>query len=218
MSHFSVGVFTETNSFEEVEKLLAPYQENNMGDCPKEYLSFVEDEDSDVDEETGLHGYWENLNAKWDWYQIGGRWHGMLVTNGTSGKRGNPSLCCSSGYREDEFDSALVSEIDFDAMKQRRIQKTEPYEICFERKFYKPEYFLKMYQTEDAYIQDKTSFSTYAVITPDGEWHAKGEMGWFGLGTETPESKKEFLDNFKKKFIEPAIKNGWYLTIVDCHI
>lgn len=75
-----------------------------------------------------------------------------------------------------------------------------------------------MYPTEDAYIQDKTSFSTYAVITPDGEWHAKGEMGWFGLGTETPESKKEFLDNFKKKFIEPAIKNGWYLTIVDCHI
>lgn len=218
MSHFTVGVFTEINNFEEVERLLAPYQENNMGDCPREYLVFTRDEEADLDNETGLHGYWENPNAKWDWYQIGGRWNGMLVTNGASGKRGNPSLLCGRKYKPDEFDSALVSEIDFDAMKQRRLQEVEPYEICFERKLYKPDYFIEMYPTEDDYIADKINFSTYAVITPDGEWHAKGKMGWFGFGTETPESKREFLDNYRKDFLEPAIKNGWYLTIVDCHI
>lgn len=39
MSHFTVGVICkELNDY---EKLLAPYQENNMGDCPKEYLEFT---------------------------------------------------------------------------------------------------------------------------------------------------------------------------------
>ena len=53
MSHFSVAVVTNTGSEEEVERLLAPYQENNMGDCPEEYLEFIEDEDADIDDETG---------------------------------------------------------------------------------------------------------------------------------------------------------------------
>lgn len=39
MSHFTVAVFSDGSKT--VEKLLAPYQENNMGDCPKEYLERV---------------------------------------------------------------------------------------------------------------------------------------------------------------------------------
>lgn len=35
MSHFSVIVIGD-----DVDEQLAPYQENNMGDCPKEYLEF----------------------------------------------------------------------------------------------------------------------------------------------------------------------------------
>ena len=40
MSHFTVGVIVDKLSDEEVHKKLAPYQENNMKDCPKEYLEF----------------------------------------------------------------------------------------------------------------------------------------------------------------------------------
>lgn len=39
MSHFTVAVFSDGRKM--VEELLAPYQENNMGVCPKEYLEFV---------------------------------------------------------------------------------------------------------------------------------------------------------------------------------
>ena len=39
MSHFSVAVFSDGKKT--VKELLAPYQENNMGDCPKKYLKFV---------------------------------------------------------------------------------------------------------------------------------------------------------------------------------
>lgn len=40
MSHFSVLVIGE-----DVEGQLAPFQENNMGDCPEQYLEFVDKED-----------------------------------------------------------------------------------------------------------------------------------------------------------------------------
>ena len=34
---------------------------------------------SERDPEKGVYGYWENPNAKWDWYQLGGRWTGIFM-------------------------------------------------------------------------------------------------------------------------------------------
>jgi len=39
---------------------------------------YLENQGYDKDDLTGKYGYWENPNAKWDWYQLGGRWTGML--------------------------------------------------------------------------------------------------------------------------------------------
>lgn len=134
MSHFSVAILTKGKpSIEDIEDILAPYQENNMDDCPKEYLEFCDYEDcrpqyendtttayqlfdgsivkhpteeqkdgateitipfkelyntfeqyleeyvgARYDEEKKQYGYWENPNAKWDWWVIGGRWAGLL--------------------------------------------------------------------------------------------------------------------------------------------
>lgn len=48
MSHFTVGVITKGKPSEsQIEILLAPYQENNMGDCPKKYMQFVNAEEDD---------------------------------------------------------------------------------------------------------------------------------------------------------------------------
>ena len=40
MSHFTVGVIVNKLLEKEVAKVLAPYQENNMDNCPKKYLKF----------------------------------------------------------------------------------------------------------------------------------------------------------------------------------
>jgi len=53
MSHFTVLVKVDPETLEScgkvvpeaVHKLLAPYQENNMGDCPAEFMEFVDIED-----------------------------------------------------------------------------------------------------------------------------------------------------------------------------
>lgn len=104
MSHFTVLVVGPNPELQ-----LRPFQENNMGDCPKEFLEFV-DHTAEVtevwnnlkgdeytkyknkpieefaedyfgyrrDENGERFGYYENPNAKWDWYLIGGRWTGFF--------------------------------------------------------------------------------------------------------------------------------------------
>ena len=158
MSHFTVLVIGN-----DVEEQLAPFQENNMGDCPQKYLSFeievelgkekaYQDEelsgeyinkpDKKVDlakykamtpekfiEEwagyekgEGGYGYWTNLDSKWDWYQIGGRWAGMLkVKNGTVVDNPNFSWGWDKKAKDKKLkgrhtDQATKREIDFAGM------------------------------------------------------------------------------------------------------
>jgi hypothetical protein len=187
MSHFTVLVVGEN-----IEEQLAPFQENNMDDCPKEYLEFSDEEEeskkeyeeetiemyrkisdgtlyytwdarfrketephyhkfseeltegyekvnvsykekyatfeefmedykgfNERDAETGKYGYWRNPNAKWDWYQIGGRWTGMFkLKKGTmeyaTGSAGLMTEPAEEGYA----DQCKKKDIDFDGMRQ----------------------------------------------------------------------------------------------------
>lgn len=121
MSHFCVLVIGENP-----EQQLAPYQENNMGDCPVEYLQFVEkgtehkaeydlnnkgyktfDEfmtdycGFERDSQTGKYGYWSNPNSKWDWFVLGGRYDGCLkLHNGNS---------CNQAEKKDVDLSELIT-------------------------------------------------------------------------------------------------------------
>jgi hypothetical protein len=139
MSHFTVLVIGDNP-----EAQLEPYQENNMGDCPKEYMTFNDIEaneradylaaDKDIkkkyptfeeyiedyvgykkDEKTGKYGYWSNPNAKWDWYTLGGRWHDFFkLKQGTSGYKGTNR---SDEKEKDGYaDSAQMKDIDFKGM------------------------------------------------------------------------------------------------------
>jgi hypothetical protein len=115
-----------------------------------------------------------NPESKWDWWEIGGRWNGELIT-----KTGNKN-------------EALLDDVLFDKMNERQIGTKEEFA--------------------------EKSWSTYAVITPDGEWHEAGEMGWFGISYATPQQEKEFNKNWYKNFIEPYLNSDYYIIIVDCHI
>lgn len=157
-----------------------------------------------------------NPDSKWDWYEIGGRWHGMLLLKpGKTGQRGAPGLMTPSSGN---YDAAYVADIDFDQMRKNCIAGLIPYEKFLTSGPYKEEYLRQCYPTEMDYVQRHSSFYTYAVLTPDGTWHASGEMGWFGMSSETPEEKHNWELDYYDHFIKPAIANGWYMTIVDCHI
>lgn len=331
MSHFTVAVITEGKpTHEKIEAALAPYQENNMGDCPRQYLEFhsyskeykeeyetgttervrlkdgtlvytwsdklykevskeeyeeakangkktssfsfpetykvrydfdeigaelvtlpwkevystfeeylEEWHDAKKDEETLDYGYWENPNAKWDWWQVGGRWAGRLKVSpdcencGVGEKAwgfGNTDPYeTTDGYKM--VDSARIKDLvfpDYDALylKAKRFwelkvegqtpQNDNDRELI-KWDWYRTEYYTNTYKDKETYAECEATFHTYAVIDKDGHWCAKGEMGWWGCSSEEENQVVDFIKNYKEKVFDSANEDD-YITIVDCHI
>lgn len=284
MSHFTVGVILE--NMDDLEKMLAPYQQNNMGDCPKQFLEFVDIEEESrksynnetsncvimedgsivsayeaqfnsgipthlekrevkhlerfdsfekymseweevsLSSETGKYGYWENPNAKWDWWEIGGRWSNLILTK--SADKVNYAKIKDIFFIEDtkpSENSLLFNVNGFSVpmniaphLEIHIATQSNYWESAMEGKeFYSKQYCIDRYKNKEKFILDSLSLSTYAVITSDGKWHSKGEMGWFGMSSETMKEAEEFENNFYKNFIENANPEH-YFVIVDCHI
>ncbi|MDR1704577.1 MAG: hypothetical protein LBS19_07815 [Clostridiales bacterium] len=143
-----------------------------------------------------------NPNSKWDWYSVGGRWKGMLIRKGT----------------REKCNAAFVRDIDFESMKQRTADTLKPYEKAMTTSYVKESCMRERFPTEEEYVNRAVSFGTYAVITPNGKWHSVGNMGWWGISSETAEEERLWDLGYYERFIKPALENDWYLTIVDCHI
>ena len=231
MSHFSVAVLHEAN--QDIDEILAPYDEELECD---ERLEFTKVEairhvrenypemECKSDEEcwefiSGMSRYTSdaqgniyvkyNSNAKWDWYEIGGRWNGYLRAKG------------------ERTNSARIADIDFGLDMEVYEKSLRFWDVAVEHKpahpdekfftIFKEDYYHKYYGDRENYAKVQASFSTHAVITPDGEWHERGEMGYFGFSAETPEEAADWDKHYIERFIDGVDKN-LMLTIVDCHI
>lgn len=124
MSHFTVMIIGENP-----EQQLAPYQENNMGNCPKEYLKYryggeyYENEQAAKDAvgesfDPVENGYWENPNAKWDWYLLGGRWTGYFKVkkHAQLAEIGEPGIMTERA-KIGTADQVFKSDIDVNGMR-----------------------------------------------------------------------------------------------------
>lgn len=66
-------------------------------------------------DEYGNYGYYHNPNAKWDWYQMGGRWSKFFkLKEGKYGLLGPDAIITYNGWA----DQAFVSEIDWEGMME----------------------------------------------------------------------------------------------------
>ena len=120
--HFSIIVAGDN-----YEEQLAPFQENNMDDCPEEYLEFYVDGESyptreEAEEAVGKQkcdeeGYWTNPNSHWDWYVVGGRYQRkFLPKDGVEYDVGSASVFEDPDPR---FAAKIrKGDIDFDRMKK----------------------------------------------------------------------------------------------------
>lgn len=262
LSHFAVAVLSDGTKT--LEELLAPYQENNMGDVPREFLEFhdaaeeyredyetgsreyVKYEDrlyspyddvfkkpdaipygflssdyevpeglprvnipfttlyptiedylrdwcgyEETDPETGKYGYWENPNHKWDWYEVGGRWEEWATET-----IGGTSL--------------RVGDIAFDPERERRKAEewwdSKPDSLSFS--------LAVRDRSKEEYLESQSHLSFRACITPDGKWHEVGEMGWWGMSSESGDERQDWDIHFAERFLtDPDL----ILTVVDCH-
>ena len=170
MSHFSVAVFSHHP--EDVEGLLAPYYEQTEDEA---YLGFEEACESMEDiraiyaqekqenerfdaflrrwygyeysEERDACGYLCNPNAKWDWWEIGGRWHNALRL-----KRG------------EKCDQAQIRELDFSPDEEARAKARRFWEVCVEGRplaeAENPDDFKPFYRREYGHVlQSRLRFS-----------------------------------------------------------
>lgn len=169
------------------------------------YEEIVSMEDEEMISENGdiLSTY--NPDSKWDWYVVGGRWSGELRK-----KDGTP------------VDEGYVKDLDFSSDKEEYDEHIKWWKENVEGDgkdlFYRKEYYIDRYKNAETFATICSSPHARAAVTPDGEWHEPGAMGWFGVSSESNEDGLKWDLEFHKKFIEPAIKNNWYVTVVDCHI
>ena len=254
MSHFTVGVITRDPH--NVDYLLRPYDENGTDYYIKElymskedYINSYKNEHPDTTltdeqiyvtandmytgvEEDGIYDYY-NPDAKWDWYEIGGRWPNSLKVKkdaqfnmgGHYGKMGTPEG--KGRYRW--VDAAPLCEIEWDLMntispeqKKKASEFWDKYVLNqdpnYDAKFaYKREYYLGRYKTKEEYIKRTNIFTTHDLLVEDREWVTVGEMGWFGCDGSTYDSETDYIKQFYDIVKAPEYQNYWFV-VVDCHI
>ena len=127
----------------------------------------------------------------------------------------------------EEVDSGRMGDLEFSMDPEVYKEALRFWDVMIDHKpaeegeeystFYKEEYYREYYGDRETYARQCADFSTYAVITPDGEWHAPGSMGWFGCSSESAEEFRDWYDHYRERFIE-GMDPDIYVTLVDCHI
>lgn len=157
-----------------------------------------------------------NPKSKWDWYMIGGRWSNSLKLKGAN-------ELVDSGYAQSldfskDFKSAEYYKHIWDkVVRGIEVKEFIENDILFINRVYDKKKLLEEYKTKNKFVSLNSQFQTYAVVTPDGEWHETGEMGWFGCSFATQKEEEQWAKEYYK-YIELAIKHNYYVTMVDCHI
>lgn len=203
-----------------VEELLAPYDENlevepyvykTMEEARAELVEYTAEEYTDEEvakyfgaklDEDGNLLTTSNPNSKWDWYSIGGRWgdeesdYGETVGETNWMRPAEHLEECKKFWKDYVEDNNL-----------------EPYTDPF---LYRREYYKEKYKSLENYLKANTYKIGYALLTPDGEWHEPGQMGWFSsLGTL--EDELDFEMNAYERYIKD-LPPETPVTVVDCHI
>lgn len=173
------------------------------------------------DPDHNLYGYYENPKAKWDWWQVGGRWGGSLKLKGAPPDK--------------RVDEARAGDIDWDFMygstpevRERlvrfweiHVEGREPAddldkEIAKELVLYKPQYYIDRFGSKERFVDAECAFSTYAVLRY-GEWRGQGRMLMFGCSDEKNGAAADWATGFRAEFIDKLDPDD-IVAIVDCHI
>ena len=186
MSHFSVAVLSHAP--QDVETLLAPFDEST---CNPAYVEF-EAADESMEEirraferekkpgetledfvsrwygytynaELDACGYLCNPNAKWDWWELGGRWSDTLkLKPGRKGNRADRTWPDTKEPRKRGYcDQAQLKDIDFSPDPQAHNEALRFWEVVVEgsplrdgensaqfHTFYRREYYLDVYKRQ----------------------------------------------------------------------
>lgn len=79
-------------------------------------------------------------------------------------------------------------------------------------------YYLDRYGDEGTFVRYCMLPDGLAVVTPDGEWHEPGRVGFFACDDATVETIRDWVRRFDELLVEPYDLPGTTVTMLDCHI
>lgn len=167
---------------------------------------------------TGTGKTTRNAKSKWDWWSIGGRWTGLLsgydpakdaanwqrcdLCAGTGTRPGSPAGTCNGCDQHRAAAAALGLDnggIGWD-LKWPTQWADHAGDVA------RLDHVLT--------LPDLAEKLPFAIITPDGEWHERGQMGWFA----TVSDEDEGWDARAEKLLRDQQGKGMVAIVVDCHI
>lgn len=225
MSHYVVYVVSD--ELDDVEALLDPYNEN---DHHTEH------------EENGDESYSYNPNARWDWYEIGGRWKDDLILyDGSKADYAqvkdidwHEKVAAEFKRQQEYWDKRYNIIKDLPKFKLWKQVRDEFTDIDEARRYFNNQpaikalinanfFFLYDEFLGDLQTGDKNSCCMkyamsnvipYAILNEE-DWHEPGRMGWFGMSTAGDEETEAFKE-WAWEYLTNLDGNK-YITVVDCH-
>lgn len=233
--HLIAAVIVDEPKLSLVEEALEPYREDYTDACTSKYKKFhsvyeecknkYDEEDEDIkalyptlkeyigkackyewDEEMNDYGYWENPNAKWDWYNIcpkGTTERYISTTDDFIQVKDFPK-----GFTIDIYNEYIrLWEIVVEG-KPLKEGEEEPFNL------YSKEYYIETYKNKNDFATINATPHCWAFIF-DGKWYEKGEPNIFGERV-TKESIIEYLKTWQRVINDPKNRDK-YIAIVKCH-
>lgn len=274
MTHFTVLVKFEgdiSEAEDRIEQMLAPYDENTEVERYKKRIPAREIKDackyfnipntnnarptfkqlkeyfgSEVGKDAKGYFRWSTYNkkSKWDWYQVGGRWQGMLtLKNGALGnyvrqpnlgKHDLPfteQLKRVKGTDSVKVDIAYLKDVDFAGMSAKEkkdaeetyYRAVENIEKALEKgtdldKAFGINFFELGVQNEtlEEHLARVGGFATHSVVDEKG-WHEWSKMGWWAVTYDENETEADWHAKFEERFLSnPTDKT--VIAVIDAHI
>jgi hypothetical protein len=238
MSHYAVAVFSDSPDRFEFDRLLAPFDETD-----EKYYVFKPVTDEELVSgwekfheqnpnwyysqwleqmyhlQGNQYGYYYNPNAKYDYYSLDGKAYMYELTpeaeRELAAHKDDPDFEYPVFYKKSQLH--WFGGNDEDDRDEARWRK------CWAKLrkndgdgFFSFRYYEERYGTVSQYVKEMMRPATpYAFVTPDGVWHAPGNVGWFAMSDETADTQDKYWDEWCD-FIKNA--PDCYVSICDFHI
>jgi len=163
------------------------------------------DTDCDDCDGSGISTSTYNPKSKWDYWTLGGRWNGYLTDYDPRKNPNNFTICYLCGGTGKREDMEVHNGCNGCNGKGKKLKWNN--EIPIQDSNIMPVASLP--------FNDEKSWKKYcpfAILTSDGEWHEKGDMGWWGCVSDEKEDWKEIARKIMEK------NKDKFAIVCDLHI